>query len=134
MRAVSALDAKNRFGKLLDTAQREPVTIEKHGRPVAVVMSTAEYDELQALKADRLKPDVMRGIADTQAGRLRDGETVFAERPWETDQLNEDERRAFVKARLHAGDAQLANGAYTDLKSDEEVSALFTDTAKRTDR
>jgi prevent-host-death family protein len=35
MRTVSSADARNRFGELLDTAQREPATIEKHGRPVA---------------------------------------------------------------------------------------------------
>ena len=33
---------------LLDTAQREPVLIEKKGRPVAVVVSTHEYEAMQA--------------------------------------------------------------------------------------
>ena len=55
---LSARDAKNRFGQMLDLAQREPVTIEKKGRPVAVVLSLRDYnhyealeDELWALKA-----------------------------------------------------------------------------------
>jgi len=34
MKAIAAREAKNRFGSLMDVAQREPVAIEKHGRPV----------------------------------------------------------------------------------------------------
>jgi len=43
MRRVSSGDAKNRFGELLDTAQRELVKFEKHGRPVAVMVSAEAY-------------------------------------------------------------------------------------------
>ncbi|MET0049765.1 MAG: type II toxin-antitoxin system Phd/YefM family antitoxin [Candidatus Thiodiazotropha sp.] len=43
---MSAREAKNGFGKLLDTARAEPVTIEKHGRAVVVVLSTEEYERL----------------------------------------------------------------------------------------
>ena len=46
MKSMSAKDAKNGFGLLLDTARAEPVTIEKHGRPVVVVLSTEEYNRL----------------------------------------------------------------------------------------
>ena len=35
---------------LLDTAQREPITIEKKGRPVAVILSIADYERLEALE------------------------------------------------------------------------------------
>jgi prevent-host-death family protein len=50
MKSMSAKDAKNGFGQLLDTAQREPVTIEKKGRPVAVVISLDEYEKLEAAR------------------------------------------------------------------------------------
>jgi prevent-host-death family protein len=43
MKSMSARDAKNEFGRLIDTARAEPVTIEKHGRPVVVVLSIEEY-------------------------------------------------------------------------------------------
>ena len=46
MKSMSAKEAKNGFGLLLDTARAEPVTIEKHGRPVVVVLSTEEYERL----------------------------------------------------------------------------------------
>jgi prevent-host-death family protein len=44
MKSMSAKDAKNAFGLLLDTARAEPVAIEKHGRPVVVVLSIEEYE------------------------------------------------------------------------------------------
>jgi prevent-host-death family protein len=43
---MSAKDAKNGFGMLIDTARAEPVTIEKHGRAVVVVMSVEEYGRM----------------------------------------------------------------------------------------
>jgi prevent-host-death family protein len=79
MRTVSSGDAKNRFGELLDTAQREPVTIEKHGRPVAVVLSVQDYEQIEAMKLDALRAKVQRGLADVEAGRVTDSEEVFAE-------------------------------------------------------
>ena len=48
MTALAATEAKNHFGRLLDSAQRAPVTIEKQGRPVAVMLSKHEYDQIQA--------------------------------------------------------------------------------------
>ena len=46
MKSMSAKSAKNAFGLLLDTARAEPVSIEKHGRRVVVVLSVEEYDRL----------------------------------------------------------------------------------------
>lgn len=47
MKCLSARDAKNRFGYLIDTARQEPVLIEKHGRPVVIVISTEEYERMR---------------------------------------------------------------------------------------
>jgi len=49
MRRVSSGDAKNRFGELLDTAQRELVTLEKHGRPVAVMVLEEAYEAIEVM-------------------------------------------------------------------------------------
>lgn len=46
MRSMSANDAKRNFGRLLDTARREPVTIQKHGRPVTVMLSVEDFEGL----------------------------------------------------------------------------------------
>jgi prevent-host-death family protein len=47
MKIMSAKDAKNAFGMLIDNARAQPVTIEKHGRPVVVVLSVEEYERLK---------------------------------------------------------------------------------------
>jgi prevent-host-death family protein len=43
MQHMSARDAKNSFGKLIDIARAEPVAVEKHGRAVVVVISVESY-------------------------------------------------------------------------------------------
>jgi prevent-host-death family protein len=48
MQSMSARDAKNSFGKLIDIARAEPVAIEKHGRTVVVVLSIESYDLLKS--------------------------------------------------------------------------------------
>jgi prevent-host-death family protein len=50
MKTMSAREAKNAFGLMIDTARAEPVCIEKHGRGVVVVVSVEEYERLCALK------------------------------------------------------------------------------------
>ncbi len=50
MKSMTATKAKYEFGRLLDAAQREPVTIEKNGRPVAVMLCLEEYERLEALE------------------------------------------------------------------------------------
>jgi antitoxin Phd len=47
MLTLGAREAKNEFGRLLDAAQSENVLIEKKGRPVAVVLSIKQYQQLE---------------------------------------------------------------------------------------
>jgi prevent-host-death family protein len=79
MHTVRASDAKNRFSELVDRVQREPVRIERHGRGVAVLMSEAEYAEVEQLRLDALRAKIDRGIADFEAGRTFSHEEVFAQ-------------------------------------------------------
>lgn len=46
MKSMTAKDAKNNFGLLLDNARAEPVEVQKHGRPVVVVLSVEEFERL----------------------------------------------------------------------------------------
>ena len=46
--SVTATEAKNRFGQLLEQAQRAPVFIEKSGRRHSVLLSAEAYDRLLA--------------------------------------------------------------------------------------
>jgi len=68
MTTMSANDAKARFGELLDKARREAVTIEKHGRPVAVMLSIEDYEELEALKLSRLRAEIDAGMQAAERG------------------------------------------------------------------
>jgi prevent-host-death family protein len=42
MKSFTASDAMRRFGRLLKTARREPVTITKNGRAVAMMLSASD--------------------------------------------------------------------------------------------
>jgi len=42
----TARDAKTRFGEMLDQALGQPVSITRHDRPVAYVVSKRDYDAL----------------------------------------------------------------------------------------
>lgn len=50
MTTMTSVEAQNRFGQLLDTVQREPVTITRHGRPAAFMVSAQDIQELQELR------------------------------------------------------------------------------------
>lgn len=50
MKKVSATDCKVRFGRYLEAVHSEPILIEKNDRPVAVLISAAEYERLVALE------------------------------------------------------------------------------------
>lgn len=50
MRQVNATDFKNHFGEFLDLARDEPVQVRRTGKPVAVLVSWAEFEHLQAVE------------------------------------------------------------------------------------
>lgn len=78
MDTMTAADAKTNFGVLLDKAQREPVTISKNGRPVAVIMSMTAYEEQQRLKLELLRHEVGKGLDDLKRGRVIGAKEAFA--------------------------------------------------------
>lgn len=47
MKTVSATEAKNRLGAILDLVQREPVVISRRDRDIAVVLSMADYERVR---------------------------------------------------------------------------------------
>ena len=47
MQSMSAKDAKDGFGRLIDLARLRPIVVEKHGRPVVVVLAVEEYERLR---------------------------------------------------------------------------------------
>ena len=79
MDTLSANEAKTHFGNMLLKAQRAPIQINKNGKPVAVVISTEEYANIEALKLRLLQARAAQAKADIAAGNLVDGETFFDE-------------------------------------------------------
>lgn len=55
MKSMSAKEAKDSFGRLIDIARAAPVVIEKHGRPVVVVLSVEEYERLKAIESEKAR-------------------------------------------------------------------------------
>lgn len=79
MDTIPAAEAKTNFGALLDKAQREAVTISKNGRPVAVVMSAAAFEEQQQFKLDALRREVRKGLDDLKRSKVVSAAKVFAD-------------------------------------------------------
>jgi antitoxin Phd len=72
MKEVSAKDAKNQFGQLLDWAQREPVRVTKHGRSAGVLLSEEQYQRLRGAAWERLAATVKEMRAEAAGKGLTD--------------------------------------------------------------
>ncbi len=73
MKTLTAREAKNSFGELLDMAQREPVIVTKRGRPVSVMLSIEEMQELTSHSTElspKLTDGIKQGLADSKDGRV----------------------------------------------------------------
>ena len=55
MRYVSDLEAKQQLDSLLDTVQREPVTIRRQDRDVAVVISPTDFRRLRSTNIEEFQ-------------------------------------------------------------------------------
>ena len=53
MIVMTSVEAQNRFGELIDRAQREPIEITRRGRPVAYVLSEQDLIELRQVRKRR---------------------------------------------------------------------------------
>jgi prevent-host-death family protein len=64
MAEMTATDAKNKFGQVLEMAQAEPVAIQKNGRDVAYVVSAEQYKALlEKSAAPKVRPAIERLMA-----------------------------------------------------------------------
>ncbi len=72
MKTITAREAKNRFGQLLDAAQRTPVSVTKNGRAVTVMLSTELYDRLRGSAWERLATTMDAMAEEASASGLTD--------------------------------------------------------------
>lgn len=54
-----------------------PVGINKNGKPVAVVVSIKEYEQLESFKEYKLKSLLKEGLSDLKSGKVSDGNNVL---------------------------------------------------------
>jgi len=66
MKQVTANEAKQSLGKIIDIVQREPVLIQRYNRAVAVMLSIREYEKLTALNREEFQR-----FCDRVAGRAK---------------------------------------------------------------
>ena len=76
-KTVSANEAKNRLGSLLGYVSDEgdEVIVETYGKPRAVIMSYAAYQEVQALRGQKQRADALerlRRLHERTAARNQD--------------------------------------------------------------
>ena len=87
---VTATEAKNRLGHVLEQAQRCPVVIEKGGRPHSVVLSVEQYEALLQARQRGFDADAGKRFYEQykewvdEQNRLVETYGVFGEewRPW----------------------------------------------------
>jgi prevent-host-death family protein len=65
MKIMSASDAKNKFGQLLDHARSGPVRVQKRGRDVAIVLSPEEFRRLASAAGGTVNPLVEKLHAES---------------------------------------------------------------------
>ena len=68
LKTIPAAEAKNKFGLLMDTVQREAVAISKKGRTSAIMMPVHEYEEYEQLKLEKLQRHVAKGLEQADCG------------------------------------------------------------------
>ena len=69
---VTATEAKNRLGQMLEHCQREPVVIEKSGRRHSVLISAERYDALLVAERRSAPHAVEPRIAEEFYARYKD--------------------------------------------------------------
>lgn len=72
MKVTTAQDARNRFGQLLEAAQRAPIAITKNGRAVTVMLSVEQYQRLRGAAWERLGRTMEVMSQEAEANGLTD--------------------------------------------------------------
>jgi len=73
MKIITALEAKNRFGEVMEVAQRQPVSITRNGRPSVVVISAESYARRQRIARERMRQAMQRAGEYAAAHGMNEG-------------------------------------------------------------
>lgn len=78
MEKVTAAEAKQKFGQIIDKAQRAPVQITKHGRGVAFLVSQEQYELDQQQRDIWLSETIRQSREEFEKGLGIPAEEVYA--------------------------------------------------------
>jgi len=67
MKTMTAAEAKNNFGEMMEDSAREPVAVTKHGKPVRVMISAELY---RYFRNEELKARVRKGELEAERGEI----------------------------------------------------------------
>lgn len=99
MKTMTAVEAKNSFGRLLEASHREPVSVTKNNREIAAMFS---MEDVRALADDFLALPLK---ADVEAGRLNVLEALMA-------QIGINKRLAASRQAIAEGRGVVADADY----------------------
>jgi prevent-host-death family protein len=71
MNKISATEAKQSLGMLLDTVQHKPIEIQRQGRGVAVILSMEEYLSLKGEKMSDAEVSGARSFLNKWASKIK---------------------------------------------------------------
>ena len=94
MKTMTAAEAKNSFGKLLDATMREPVMITKIDRPVAVSLSMDDLKDIAQSGTDESGSDALERLIE----RARIHKRIAAAQIQVADGLTEPMNDQFFEA------------------------------------
>ena len=86
MITITSVEAQNRFGQLIDRSQREIVTVTRHGRPAAFIVSPQDMEEL--LDARRRRS---RALAELEAWSAQASASLSAAQAAASAALTDDD-------------------------------------------
>lgn len=111
MRTMTAVEAKNGFGRLLEAAHREPVAVTKNNREIAAMFSIEDIRALaQAFLAEPLK-------ADVEEGRINVVEAIMT-------QIELNKRLEASRVAIAQGRGVVADDAYFDRLRDRAAARM----------
>jgi prevent-host-death family protein len=69
---ISVAEAHNRLSRWLNKAQEEPITITRRGKPVGVIVSLDEYEQLRRVRAYLQMLRLAQSLSEDQSGMAAD--------------------------------------------------------------
>ena len=90
---VTSVEAQNRFGQLIDMAQRETITVTRHGRTAAFIVSPQDMEELLDARKRR-----SRAVTELEAWATRAANGRSSKQAAVADRLTDEDVNRMVHA------------------------------------